>query len=85
MIDLPNDNWVRSPKQPNWALCLDPAAKCFGWKMYENVAYQQWATGTPLTPAEVDKALLNNTLQKHWPQLKQLRDRLMDNAAGEKT
>jgi hypothetical protein len=34
-VELPNHRWVRSPKQRDFAICLDPEDKHAGWLMLE--------------------------------------------------
>jgi len=34
-VPLPNDKWVRSPKQKDYALCLDPNHEHAGWLLLE--------------------------------------------------
>lgn len=34
-VPLPNEKWIRSPKQPDYAICLDPEASHPGWLMLE--------------------------------------------------
>lgn len=48
---LPSDKWIRSPKKPGWALCLDPAYAHYGWKLYE--CNGQWVSGCLLTDDEI--------------------------------
>jgi len=40
---------------PNWALCLDPEADFFGWKMYE--CNGKWISGGKLTLREVQSCM----------------------------
>lgn len=79
MIELPNDQWVRSTKQPNWALCLEPANRFYGWKMYE--CNGRWVSGAKLTRDEVDTALTLAELHEHKQKLAALRSTLGENDA----
>jgi hypothetical protein len=51
-VPLPNDKWLRSEKLSNWAVCLDPEDRFFGWKMYENADGEHWVSGAALTDDE---------------------------------
>lgn len=51
-VALPNDKWVRSPKQKDYALCFDPANKHEGWIMLEGWA-DNWIPVRQLTFEEL--------------------------------
>lgn len=34
-VELPNCRWIRSPKQKDYAICLDPESRFAGWLMLE--------------------------------------------------
>jgi len=34
-VPLPNEKWIRSPKQRDYAICLDPGSAHPGWLMLE--------------------------------------------------
>ena len=70
MIKLPNDKWVRSTKLPQWALCLDPQARHYGWKMYEGP--EGWVSGSALTLYEIRNGLTKEDLRAFWPDLQAL-------------
>jgi hypothetical protein len=70
VIELPNENWVRGQKQPDWSLCLDPANTFYGWKMYE--CNGNWVSGNRLTGEEVVKAMSMPSLREHWPKFQAL-------------
>lgn len=72
MIPLPNENWLRSPLLPTYALCLDPSAAFFGWKMVENEAYKGWESVSKLTEAEVVAAITYPSCATHVEQLTKL-------------
>lgn len=74
MIDLPNDNWIRSEMRPEWSVCLDPANSFCGWKMYE--CNGKWVSGQKLTEDECEYALNCGPLREHWPKFQALIDRL---------
>ncbi len=80
MVDLPNDNWIRSDKQPNWSVCLDPADRFYGWKMYE--CNGNWVSGQKLTAEECEfaeeceYALNCGPLREEWPKFQRLLDDL---------
>ena len=57
MIELPNALWLRSPKQPQYALCFDPSNSFFLWKMIENEAYNTWTSVAALSPRELARIL----------------------------
>lgn len=75
-IDLPNMNWVRSPVKPDWALCLDPEADFFGWKMYE--CNGNWVSSEKLTLNEVQTCLSRtpDDLIPHIARLVDLKEKL---------
>lgn len=73
-LALPNDKWIRSYKPPGWAICLDPADRFYGWKMYE--CNDEWVSGDKITIDEIDTVLTRESLRDHWPKLKALRDHL---------
>lgn len=52
-LTLPNEQWLRSPKMPEYAICFDPADPFFLWKMVENEAYGTWTSVAALTPEEM--------------------------------
>lgn len=81
MIDLPTENWVRSPKMPDWALCLDPAWVHYGWKMYE--CNGNWVSGHRLTNEEIEQALTMESLEEHWPKFRLLLEHRAQNGKGE--
>lgn len=70
MIDLPNDQWVRSHTKHDWALCLNPRDAFYGWKMYE--CNGNWVSGARLTIDEVQTALGKVSLREHWPKFETL-------------
>lgn len=51
MLKLPNDLWLRGNKLPNYAICLDPANRFFGWQMVEHPD-GQWMSVKALTMDE---------------------------------
>lgn len=55
MIELPNELWIRSTKMPEWAICLDPDDRFFGWKMFEHPD-GRWVSGGALSREEVIRA-----------------------------
>lgn len=72
MLELPNENWIRAHKQPNWSLCLDPANRFYGWKMYEGGG--NWVSGARITDEEVEKAISMPSLLEHRPKFQALLD-----------
>lgn len=62
-VPLPNSNWVRSTKMPKWAICLDPSARHYGWKMAEYDG--RWVSGGELSLGEIEWALNEPTLAEH--------------------
>lgn len=72
MVELPNENWIRGTKQPDWAICLDPANRFYGWKMYERNG--NWVSGARLTGEDVVKAMSMPALREHWPKFQALLD-----------
>lgn len=56
MIDLPNSKWVRSPKMPEYAVCMDPQDRFFGWKMMENPDGVHWTSVGKMSLEEAIKA-----------------------------
>jgi hypothetical protein len=70
VIDLPNENWIRATKRPDWALCLDSNNSFYGWKMYEMNGY--WVSGARLTAEEIVKAMGMPALAAHWSKLQAL-------------
>ena len=73
-VALPNEKWIRSPKMPQWAICLDPDALHYGWKMYE--CNGQWVSGATLQLHEVKGAMGKISLQEHWSLFQQLHETL---------
>lgn len=72
MIPLPNENWLRSPLLPTYALCLDPSAPYFGWKMVEDEVYRRWVGVSKLEEAEVIAAISYPSCSTHVEQLTKL-------------
>lgn len=70
-MDLPNANWLRSPKKPEYAVCLDLEDECFGWIMLETQT--GWESVRKLTLDEVEQAMLEKPdFSGHIPQLRTL-------------
>lgn len=78
MIELPNKNWLRSTKKPEYALCLDTDDSFFGWKMVEDNCCG-WVSVSRLTIDEVGKAINKIDCQSHIEQLKILFVQLSEN------
>jgi len=78
MVDLPNENWIRSEQQSEWAVCLDQTARFYGWKMYE--CNGDWVSGQKLTVEEAEYALSCGPLRQHWPKFQSFLDHLKSTA-----
>ena len=78
-VPLPNKNWVRSVKRPNWSICFDPNDNCFGWKMQESEDKTHWVEGGPLSLPEIEIALTMPSLADFTSHLRLLRKRLEKN------
>lgn len=72
-VPLPNSDWARSEKKPEWALCLDPADDYFGWKFYE--CNGRWVSGGELSQTEVEQALKMPALKSFAKNLQTLLER----------
>lgn len=70
-IDLPNDQWIRSHKMSEWALCMDPQNRFYGWKC--KAVNGQWVSQEALTDADIENALGKVSLREHWPKFEALR------------
>ncbi len=70
MVELPNSDWIRSPKMPNYAVCLDRNNRFFGWKMTE--CNGNWTSVGKLTPEELVKAGRSHDFAAHLEQLSEL-------------
>ena len=75
-VPLPNHRWVRSPKQPDWALNLDKDSEFFGWKMKEQAG--KWVSQEGLSLKDINDALESGSheLQQYRLLLKLLRNKL---------
>lgn len=73
MIDLPNNLWIRSTKQPDWAICLDPDdADRYGRKCREREELQCWEARSLLRLDEVQWSLQEYDCRTHWLQFAML-------------
>lgn len=71
---LPNEKWIRSPLRADWAVCLDPEARHFGWKMFE--CNGAWVSGAEIGLKEARWVLKQQHLSALWPLMQPLIDKL---------
>ena len=72
MVELPNDQWLRSPRLPEYAICLDPSNRFYGWMMVENEAHKTWSSVSRLSVIDVERVTLSPDCRSHLPQLNRL-------------
>ena len=53
MVELPNKDWIRSTKRPEYSICLDVDSSFFGWKLFENSFFKNWEPVKSLTQDEI--------------------------------
>lgn len=76
MVEIPNDNWIRSIKKPEYAVCLDPDSIFFGWKMLEDNECKEWIVSGRLDRCEIIKAMCREDFKNHLKQLTLLLENL---------
>lgn len=74
-VPLPNANWIRSEKMPEYAINLDPESRFFGWKMREH-AGSQWVSVLPMRIADVCKCFKYAAFANHHDRLADLLEKL---------
>ncbi len=72
MVALPNNKWIRSPKKPEYAVCLDKQNKFYGWKTIESITYDDWRGIARLTREELIKATKKPAFKDHLIELNDL-------------
>lgn len=71
MSELPNENWIRSPKIQEYAICLDKTTASFGWKMKEHPD-GGWITVSEMTLEDIAFCIRNPSFDNHKTQLSEL-------------
>ena len=56
-VELPNSRWVRSPKKPEWSICLDMVDDFFGWLFCE--VNGKWVSKYKMTVEDINYSLEN--------------------------
>lgn len=70
-IDLPNDQWIRSHTMMDWALCMDPQDRFYGWKC--RAINGRWVSQGELTAEDIENAIGKVSLREHWPKFEALK------------